>query len=440
VLGAACAPGTPHELEARPDLLFELKRYARARLARLELPFLFSAFESGQAPPPGHESRPRASPAEPPAAGAFPAPPGRTAPRPAGAPAPAAAGAEEHVPTIHEYLDWSVTGECPRAERDQTLDFEGFHVILARPRHRPQWPRPDDPPPPAAAPGSGLPVPAVAPSGRALVAATLRTGAGYLEVPFFATVPSRQRRGFGRALLGAIEEVARRAGVGTILLCSTNDPLTLLVWRRLGFVTEGVEEEWARLGVQVGGRGGLLDLQFTTHMWKAVPPRPPFRRLRIVHRNHVQRVSWGLEPRPRVELPPGLEEAVAAAYGGAPPADKARDADGEGSKGEGAGPPGGAPSGARKPGREGQAPAGGGGGAAGSPGEPSGRGGAEGRAPAANGARPMPARSPPDINGRAGPASAAAGGGEPEPGSKRLRVGAAGDSALGAPHASASWV
>ena len=53
MLGAACAPGTPHELEARPDLLFELKRYARARLARLELPFLFSAFESGQAPPPG---------------------------------------------------------------------------------------------------------------------------------------------------------------------------------------------------------------------------------------------------------------------------------------------------------------------------------------------------------------------------------------------------
>lgn len=34
-------------------------------------------------------------------------------------------------------------------------------------------------------------------------------GLGYLEVPFFATAEQKRNRGFGRALLEAIEDVAR---------------------------------------------------------------------------------------------------------------------------------------------------------------------------------------------------------------------------------------
>ncbi len=41
--------------------------------------------------------------------------------------------------------------------------------------------------------------------------------------------------GYGRALLEAIEEVARALHTPRILLCSTDEPVTKATWRRMGF-------------------------------------------------------------------------------------------------------------------------------------------------------------------------------------------------------------
>ncbi len=53
------------------------------------------------------------------------------------------------------------------------------------------------------------PLPQLLTAGKPICAATIRVGLGYLEVPFFATAEQKRNRGFGRALLEAIEDVAR---------------------------------------------------------------------------------------------------------------------------------------------------------------------------------------------------------------------------------------
>ena len=76
------------ELPGRPNVAYELRDYTKDKragrqYARLELPFLFRAFETGQAPPP----RPGTKKAE-----------------------------EPRAATIHEYLDWTVTAEDAEQE------------------------------------------------------------------------------------------------------------------------------------------------------------------------------------------------------------------------------------------------------------------------------------------------------------------------------------
>jgi len=180
--------------------------------ARDDVPFLFKAFEVGQARPPPVKYdgfgtvRPRAA-------------------------------------TIHEFLDWTVSGVVPiearRAVR-YTQDFWGFRMIMIYARHRPQYPPPRTydvevpcPEPRLAAPMPPMPI--LLPKGKPLTAATIRAGHNYLEVPFFATVDHRRGQGFGRILLEVIEDVARAIGVNLIMLCSENHQNTWGVWEHLGF-------------------------------------------------------------------------------------------------------------------------------------------------------------------------------------------------------------
>lgn len=53
------------------------------------------------------------------------------------------------------------------------------------------------------------PLPQLLTGGKPICAATIRVGLGYLEVPFFATADTKRNRGYGRALLEAIEDIAR---------------------------------------------------------------------------------------------------------------------------------------------------------------------------------------------------------------------------------------
>ena len=84
------------EISGRPNVAYEVRDYRIAdgrRLSRLELPFLFKAFETGQPAPPRagskNASKPRAA-------------------------------------TIHEYLDWTVTAE----EQKRPSDIVGHTSLL----------------------------------------------------------------------------------------------------------------------------------------------------------------------------------------------------------------------------------------------------------------------------------------------------------------------
>lgn len=151
---------------------------------RLQVGFLFKAFETGQARPP----------------------------RPGTAQGPRAA-------TIHEFLDWTVGGNPPSDHEAWSCypqDFEGFLLICLRQRYRPAWPSPGayDAEIPSHSDrrlgASKPPLPFLQVRGKPIVAATIRAGPGYIEVPFFATVEHRKGQGYGRCLTEAIEEVSSR--------------------------------------------------------------------------------------------------------------------------------------------------------------------------------------------------------------------------------------
>ena len=345
-----------YEIPGRPHTIFQVKEYASPDVARREIPFLFQAFETGQKPPPGmagkssHKrqkqrstnagvkangsksfgSAPAAAAAastapvgvvgdssgvaaSPQAASVVVGEAGATGAKGTADVATDAAGARNgkgcspsgqlHAPTIHEYLDWTVTSKCTRensqsdpelvsppsgatlpsrrtspslrvmrstatdalslalssscAPRARALlfllakDFEGFRVITVCGRHRPAYPRPGDELRENSAenekmklPWMGKTMPPLALDGKPYSAATIRTGYGgkpgkyWLEVPFFATAPSKRGRGYGRCLLDAIELVCNMLKIDTIHLCSTNDPTTVSIWKRLGFTAD----------------------------------------------------------------------------------------------------------------------------------------------------------------------------------------------------------
>lgn len=71
-------------------------------------------------------------------------------------------------------------------------------------------------------------------------------------------------KGHGRALVEAVEEVARCLGLPRLLLCSTDDPNVKGTWRHLGF-HYSTEQDLKDFGVQ---HGDLLHMDNTVQMHK----------------------------------------------------------------------------------------------------------------------------------------------------------------------------
>ena len=345
-----------YEIPGRPHMIFKVQDYDSAERARREIPFLFQAFEAGQEPPPGmkkqkakdrHKRQKLDS-----SGGAFNShvhnsmnasstqltqltevksdnnnnnssvamsegngtvgsilPNAVVPPAPTPTPVPAS-GSSLHPPTIHEYLDWTVTAKCtrPNSEEDVELDFEGFRVVTVCGRHRPAWPRPGEKLLEGAhyaveneefkLPWMGETLPPLSVSGSAYSAATLRSGYGgkpgkyWIEVPFFATASTKRGRGFGRCLLDAIEHICEVLDVDALHLCSTNDPTTTCIWRKLGFTQDEAEvnDNLAACGLTLKGPG-LLHMDNTVQMYKHLPNSErgkKFSRIRISHKSHIQ--------------------------------------------------------------------------------------------------------------------------------------------------------
>lgn len=256
------------ELPGRPTVVFQARDYAEDKaqgraLARGDVPFLFRAFEAGQAPPP----RPGTRKAE-----------------------------EPRAATIHEYLDWTVTSSSA-LEEDQLVDFGGFRVVALLPRFRPAWPPPGayEAPVPRKCTLVGAPkdpLPQLLTGGKPICAATIRVGLGYLEVPFFATADTKRNRGYGRALLEAIEDIARCLSLPLLLLCSTDDEITRATWLRLGFVFTQ-PADLLQFGV---GPRDLLHMDNTVQMHKSVPPARIWKSVILKHQHWRQRVYTQAAP------------------------------------------------------------------------------------------------------------------------------------------------
>lgn len=260
-----------HEIPGRPHVVFSLRDYSEDRdasiqEARSELAFLFKAFETGQINPKRLDQK---------------------------------LAGQRRFHTIHEYLDWTVTAVAAEDEGD--LDFGGFRLIVLLPRFVP-----DHPPPgsvreePKASPQIGAPanpVPPLSSHGRPISAATIRCGPGYLEIPFFATHDAKRGRGYGRALLEAVEDVARACGVERLLLCSTNEEHVKATWTSLGFgfVIEGDLQRWSI------DPDELLHMENTVKMHKRVPPPRKWRPVLIKHQNFVQRTYVAIDTHANTE-------------------------------------------------------------------------------------------------------------------------------------------
>ena len=244
------------EIPGRPNVVYAMKDYRRSdvhegrKAARDELPFLFKAFELGQAPPP----RPGTKKADKPRAA-----------------------------TIHEYLDWTVTASVPQ-DPDE-LDFDGFRVLVLYPRFKLWWPPPSEPynsEIPLKYPDIGAskpPVPHLQVCNKPISAATVRIGPSWMEVPFYATQELRRNKGNGRALLEAIEDLCRYMKIPRILLCSTDDPKVKGTWSHLGFKFTS-KEDLEAMGVT---RHDLLHMDNTVQMHKDVPERKPWSSVIIKH-------------------------------------------------------------------------------------------------------------------------------------------------------------
>ena len=71
-------------------------------------------------------------------------------------------------------------------------DFGGFRVVAIIPRHKPNWPAPgvyeEETPKRFKDLGAASnPLPVLLPGGKAISAATVRLGLGWMEIPFVAT-------------------------------------------------------------------------------------------------------------------------------------------------------------------------------------------------------------------------------------------------------------
>lgn len=254
------------EIPGKPDVVYAMKDYRRKdvhegrRAAREELPFLFKAFEQGQAPPP----RPGTKKADKPRAA-----------------------------TIHEYLDWTVTASVPQ-DPDE-LDFDGFRVLVLYPRFKLSWPPPSEPynsEIPLKHPCMGAskpPIPHLQVCNKPICAATVRIGPGWVEVPFYATQEVRRNKGNGRALLSAVEDLCRHLQIPRILLCSTDDPKVKGTWSHLGFQFT-TKEQLDSFGVT---RHDLLHMDNTVQMHKDVClDKPMWKSVIIKHKTYKHRLYY----------------------------------------------------------------------------------------------------------------------------------------------------
>eukprot|EP00195_Chlamydomonas_chlamydogama_P016772 CAMPEP_0202912740 /NCGR_PEP_ID=MMETSP1392-20130828/58548_1 /ASSEMBLY_ACC=CAM_ASM_000868 /TAXON_ID=225041 /ORGANISM="Chlamydomonas chlamydogama, Strain SAG 11-48b" /LENGTH=245 /DNA_ID=CAMNT_0049603753 /DNA_START=372 /DNA_END=1106 /DNA_ORIENTATION=+ len=227
-------------------------------------------------------------------------------------------GGKPRVATIHEYLDWTVTAQT--AEADDELDFGGFRLLVILPRYYSHWPAPDYPgnvegiktQPSLGAPKH--PMPMLQTHGKPMSAATIRTGPGYIEVPFVATHESKRGRGYCRCLVEALEDISRALGITRIMLCSTNDTSVKSTWQHLGFLytSDQQMEEWDI------PHSDLVYLQNTTQMHKDISwEQKRWKPVIIKHGDYKQRTYARIgEGRP--SMPPPLPPAKRPARGSLP--------------------------------------------------------------------------------------------------------------------------
>jgi len=157
---------------------------------------------------------------------------------------------DSQIATIREFMNWTVGGN-PDFQHEAwscyPQDFEGFIVIWLLERFRPQWPvsKAHDIETSLNDPRLGTgnsPIPFVNTQDKPIVAATIRAGSGFIEIPFFATISNRKAKGFGRCLQEAIEEVAKGLDINKLMLSSEGLSKTQSIWNKMGFIQTYVED------------------------------------------------------------------------------------------------------------------------------------------------------------------------------------------------------
>lgn len=101
-----------------------------------------------------------------------------------------------------------------------------------------------------------------------------------------ATHETRRGKGWGRACVEAIEDIARYLQLPYLLLCSTNDDTTKSTWQHLGFIIS-TDEELERMQVDTEW---LLHMDNTVQMHKIVQPVRRWRSIIVKHDSLRRRV------------------------------------------------------------------------------------------------------------------------------------------------------
>lgn len=143
-------PTGVYEIPGVPHMIFQIVDYKSADKARQDLPFLFQAFEAGQKPPPSKLTKNKKRKktenglSQKSSEVSVPFPPiptpntqdsikprvaftgahGRTE-------AACSTSGALHAPTIHEYLDWTVTAKCTRPKCEEDPELVGANRVFS---------------------------------------------------------------------------------------------------------------------------------------------------------------------------------------------------------------------------------------------------------------------------------------------------------------------
>jgi ribosomal protein S18 acetylase RimI-like enzyme len=199
-----------------------------------------------------------------------------------------------HKITIFDFLNWIIVGKSFFNHKywlNYHQDLDGFVVIYLWEKIRTQWPSPKlvrnfgFPHEPFVSFGNSL---ESLPShiDKPIAAATIRAGLGYLEIPFFATLMRRRKRGFGRSLLEAITEVARSLCINKLMLCSESSVNTCSIWNKMGFV-KTQNQHLKILNVKLKE---MLHMSNTSQMHKFVTCYQSWKSLIIKHKHFKKKV------------------------------------------------------------------------------------------------------------------------------------------------------